>query len=212
MAMHTDDQTADAARESADGTDSPRGIGDASASVTAADGAASGRPLANVLVLEALSERAIVRIAVDGAIDPDFRPGASDVADGDTVICRMDGTCARKRYRFSGTMVDLEVADGDAAVSVDLHREDPAEQRRLSVHAQGAEVEYEFAVSGTVERESGTLSEDRERSASEVATGTVDGSGVDEYLFTGAITGFETSTDEVLVMMNDRVVEPDELG
>lgn len=213
--MHTNDQTANAVRNS-DGVDAqtttngPGGLGGSSAPTAALSGVASSHPKPNGLVLEALTERAMVRIEVDGEIVPEGVLGASDAINDDVVICQIDGAGEREAFRFSGTMADLEVVEGDVEVALDLHRDVPSDggsPTRLSVHAQGAEVDYEFAVSGGVEYEPGDAPRDWER-ADEAVTGAVSGSGVDEYLFTGEITEFEASTDDVLVMIGDRVVDP----
>ena len=220
MAMHTNDQTADAVHdhngtEGQTTTDGPGGIEKPSSSVGAVPGAASTHPLPNGIVLESLTDRAIVRIEVDGEIGPDYFLGDSDAMYADDVaISRIDGTGERDSFRFSGTMVDLEIVEGDVEVALDLHRDDPADQghpTRLSIHAQGSEVDYGFTVSGAVEpgHEAAPAGGDGERN--DVATGTVTGSGVDEYAFTGEITEFETSSDDVLILVNDRVVDPDDL-
>lgn len=214
--MYTNDQTRDAVHDSADAqtaTDGPTGLDASGVAVDALSGAASDRSMPNGIVLEALTDRAIVRIEVDGEIASNARPGGSDpVSDDGVVIARFDAVGRRDSFRFSGTMVDLEVAVGDVEVALDLHGDDPTHRERptrLSVHAQGSEVDYEFAASGDVESGSGTESAAEDDDA---VTGTVSGSGVDEYVFTGEITAFETSTDAVLVLVNDRIVDPADLG
>ena len=219
--MYTNDQTADVVRDGdgVDGqttTDGPGGLDRTNAPVDATSGATRGRPKPNAIVLEALTGRAIVRIEVDGEIGPAPHLDDSDATGyDDVVISRLDRAGDRDRFHFSGTVADLEIVEGDVEVALDLHRDGAAGQgrpARLSIHAQGSNVDYGFAVSGGVEQgheaEPGDGNEDRD----EVATGTVSGSGVDEYRFTGEITEFEASTDQVLVLVNDRIVDPDELG
>lgn len=215
--MYTNDQTADAVHD-ADGVEgqttvgSPDALDGSRTTEDAVPGAASSHPKPNRIVLQALTERAMVRIEVDGEIASDCLLGVSDPIYDDVAISRIDGKGERDGFRFSGTMVDLEIVEGDVEVALDLQRDDPfgrGKPTRLSIHAQGPDVDYGFAVSGAVEPVSGTVSGDGERD--EVVSGTVAGSGVDEYLFTGEISGFEASTDEVLVMVDDQVVDPDDL-
>lgn len=220
MAMHTDDQTADAVRngDRVDGqttTDSPGGLGGTRTPGDAASGATDGYPLPNGILLESLTERAIVRIEVGGEIGLDCEAGGPEtICDDDVVISKIEGIGERAGFRFSGTMVDLEIVEGDVEVALDLHRDGPTargQSARLSIHAQGAEVDYEFAASGGVEPASSGASRDGDDAPAGAAAGTVSGSGVDEYLVTGEITEFEASSDDLLVLVNDRVVEPDDL-
>lgn len=217
--MYTNDQAANDVRD--DGTeqttmDAPDAPG-STASGKATAGAPGSHPKPNRVVLESLTDRATVRIEVDGDVAPDCLVGVSDTIyrDDDVVVSRLVGTGERAAFRFSGTMADLEIVEGDVEVGMDLHRDDPTDRgrrTRLSIHAQGADVDYRFATSGTVETESGVDPRNGSEANTDLVTGTVAGSGVDEYLYTGEITAFETSTDEVLVMLDDQVVDPRILG
>lgn len=218
MVTYTNDRTVNAVREGTDpqtATDDPAGLDASVAPGDAPAGAASDGAKPNGIVLEALTERAIVRIEVGGEIESTDRRDDT-VRDDGVVVSRIDGAGGRDSYRFSGSMVDLEVAVGDVDVALDLHGDEPAVgegSTRLSVHAQGADVEYEFAVSGAVEPQSAAGLRDHDDGDDEaVVTGSVSGSGVDEYAITGEITAFETSTEAVLVLVDDRVVDPATLG
>lgn len=217
MATNTDDRIADPARQDRDRqttTDSPWSSGAGSPDARSAVDAACDRPLPNQVILEARTDRAIVRIEVDGEVGPDRLLDVADDVYDDVAIVRIDGCGARKGFRFSGTMVDLEVVEGDVDASIELHREDPVRDRRLSIHAQGTDVAYRVAVSGAVgsDLESDVETPPVDGEADDVASGTVRGSGVDEYRFTGEITGFDVSSDAVLVMVDGRVVDPGALG
>jgi hypothetical protein len=165
----------------------------------------------NRIVLEALTERTIVRVEVDGELRSDCLVGHSEPLHDDVAISRIEGVGERDGFRFSGTMADLEIVEGDVAVTLDLHRDGPERRERpsrLSIHAQGAPVDYGFGVSGTLEPAVGSVPTDGGHD--EVATGRVTGSGVDEYLFTGEITEFDVSSGDVLVLVDDQVVDPDD--
>jgi|AntDeeMinimDraft_5_1070356.scaffolds.fasta_scaffold00275_8 hypothetical protein len=217
--MSHNDQAAGAGREVAgiDGqptTDSPAGPGEADVPETDAD-AARGHPKPNRLVLQARSEQAIVRIEVGGEIGSDCLLGDSEPSYDDVAICRLDGAGERDGYRFSGPMVDLEVVEGEVAVELDLRRGGPGERggpTRLSVHAQGPAVDYEFAVSGAVESISGGTTADPDGNLVDAVTGRVTGSSVDEYLFSGEVTAFESGADDVLVLLEGQVVDSADLG
>ncbi|MCU4800429.1 hypothetical protein OB920_08615 [Halobacteria archaeon HArc-gm2] len=217
--MSHNDQAADAGRATGgvDGqpsTDSPAGPGEADVAGTDAD-AARGHPKPNRLVLEARSERAIVRVEVGGEIGSDCLLGDSEPSYDDVAICRLDGEGEREGYRFSGPMVDLEVVEGEVAVELDFRRDGPGEREgptRLSVHAQGPAVDYELAVSGAVESISGGTPADPDGNLVDAVTGRVTGSSVDEYLFSGEVTAFETATDDVVVLLDGQVVDPADLG
>lgn len=213
--MYTNDQAADAVHDGVDAetaTGEPDRLGGSLAPVDAASGTGSGRSKPNRIVVEALTDGAVVRIEAAGTIEPDHPEDVSDpIHDNGVVVSSLERAGERQQFRFSGAMVDVEVAVGDVEAVLDLRGDDPIErerQARLSIHAQGSDVAYEFAVSGTVESRSGTAATE---DGDDVATGTVSGSGVDEYVFSGEVTEFETSTDDVLVLLNDRVVDPREL-
>lgn len=220
MATHTDDQTANAVHDGVEGRTATHSTGGVARSTTpagTATSAGSSHPRPNELVLESLTERAVVRIEVDGEITPDHLLAGSDTtaATDGIVISRIDGTGERAKFRFSGTMADLEIVEGDVTATVELHRGASTAGERatpLSIHAQGSEVDYEFAVTGTVEPRSGTVPDHGDGERPRGANGSVTGSGVDEYLVTGDVTEFETSTDDVLVMVGDQVVDAGDLG
>lgn len=195
------ERTAAAPTSSNDASVSPDGFGGGSA-----------EPEPNAVVLEALTDRAVVRIAVEGEIATgQFSSAGDETRDDGVAIARLDGEGGRRSFRFSGPIVEFETLRGDVAASLNLRTATPDEdgtRRRLGVHAQGADVDYAFTVSGVVEPGDDDGDERDERTV----TGRVSGSGVDEYTYTGEITEFEASSDEVLLLLDGRVVEPGDLS
>ena len=177
-------------------------------------GAASALPKPNKVVLEALTGDVEVRIEADGEIAKGRFAGDDDaIRDGNVAIARMDVKGDVDSFRFSGAAVDFEVLSGDVNVTMDIETVDPEgtdRPNRLGIHAQGPDVEYRFEVSGDIEPLSGGAV-GVDHGIDGAVTGTVAGSRVDEYLYNGEITDFETSSDDVIVMLNDEVVYPDDM-
>lgn len=177
-------------------------------------GAASTLPKPNRVVLESLTGDVEVRIEVGGEIAKGhFADDDDAIRDGNVAVARMGAKGDVDSFRFSGATVDFEVLNGDVNVTMDVETTDPDgtdRPNRLGIHAQGPHVDYRFDVSGDIEPLSGGAA-DVDHGTDGAVTGTVAGSRVDEYLYNGEITDFQTSSDDVILMLNDEVVYPDDV-
>ncbi len=193
----------------------PTGSNDASVSPDGLGGG-SAEPEPNGVVFESLTERAVVRLEVDGEIATGQFPAEGDgTRDDGVAVARLDGRGSLASFRFSGPVVAVEILRGDVTASLDLRTaapDEPGSERRIGVHAQGSDVDYSFTVSGVVEPGADATFDGADERGERTVTGRVAGSGVDEYTYAGEITEFEASSDDVLVLLDDRVVDPDDLG
>lgn len=171
------------------------GVG-AVASAFTGTAAAGGKE--NTITLDALTDRVKYRLEVDGEIVKGRTAGNSDdIVDGRLVMGDIWSKKKTDDYRFSGTIIDFEVLIGKVAVTVNGERVDdpvglPKRKKKalpnvITIQAEGEGVRYEFAVTGDVEAgpEADIGKGDEIHDGS--VTGTVAGSGVDDYRYSGAI-------------------------
>lgn len=179
-------------------------------------GTASATGKKNKIVLQARSSRTKVRITVSGKIEKGRYAGDTDTIKGkDVAVSKINTKGELDSFRFSGEITDFDIIKGDVKVTLNGKDVDPdelGEQRRLTLQAQGLIVTYDFTVSGSVEAGSDADIGRGDDIDGRTVSGNVAGAGVDDYLFTGEITEFNTSSDNVTVTLDGEEVDPDEVA
>ncbi|WP_246999270.1 hypothetical protein [Halosolutus gelatinilyticus] len=164
--------------------------------------------------------------AVSGEVEKSTEQDATvddeDTIDGGTVTGAVGGWC--DAFRFSGDLTDLTV-DGDAKVYVNDELvdpsdfdgdddEEPALDNLLLVDGGGTSgvTNYEFAVSGAVEKSSAkdATIDDEDTIDGGSVTGAV-GGWRDAFQFSGDLTDLTVEGD-AQIYVNDEPVDPDDVG
>lgn len=171
------------------------GVGAVASALT---GTAAAHPKPNTITLKALTDRVKYRLEVDGEIAKGRTAGNSDdIEDGRVVLGDIWAKGKTDDFRFSGTITAFEVEIGKVEVSVNGERVDdpvglPALEPKelpntITIQAEGPGVRYEFAVTGDVEAGPEADLGEGDEIRDGTVTGTVAGSGVDDYHYSGAI-------------------------
>jgi hypothetical protein len=168
--------------------------------------------LSNVLTIEGSGSEATYEFTVSGDVEKSTANGASinrnDEISGSTVTGEVIDKA--DSYTFSGELTDIQV-DGDATV----YRNGEQLQllsNILTIEGSGSEANYEFTVSGDVEKSTAngaSINRNDEISGSTVTGEVIDGS--DSYGFSGEITRFDLYGD-ANVYLNNKKADPDSLG
>ena len=179
-----------------------------------------GSDLPNRLRIQATGSLTNYEFTVSGDLEagPEFDTDGTDVISGSTGRGRVNTTGSDDFY-FGGEITRFE-RDGELEVYVDGEQADPngfgssEPARSLSIVSEGPRVEYEFAVSGALEKttaRNGSINDNDEIDGSS-ASGLVYG-GTDSYAFDGELTDLVVDDPAgVTVFLDGEEIEPDSPG
>ena len=179
--------------------------------------------LPNTIAIEGTGSPATYEFTVGGELErvsPTSHPDAWDGVSGTTATGWVSTPACADTFRFSGSVTDFRLLEGDATVYVDGERTDPSAlpsettlPRTITVTGTGTAAEYEFSVDGELEADSERGDPDQWGNVSgATASGWVATSRhVDSYRFSGDLTEFAVRGGSLSVTVDGDEVDASRL-
>lgn len=170
--------------------------------------------LPRTLSIEGTDSPATYEFTVGGELDrvsPTTPPDAWDGISGSTAAGKLASASCTDTFRFSGSVTDFKLLEGDAVVYLDGERTDPSSlaaatslPKTITVTGTGAAAEYELSVDGQLEADPERGDPNQWGNVSgTAASGWVEtASHVDSYRFSGDLTEFRVREGSLSVAVD----------